>query len=125
MRRTRNVYPKSLRDEIVRVYLTGDNSYEELANQYGVPLTNLHTWVWRYRNSENVVSLQPESIKTEDMARKKVLSPMDENEVLKRRVKELEERLRFSELQNLALNTMIDIAEEQGIDIRKKSGAKQ
>ena len=125
MRRTRNVYPKSLRDEIVRVYLTGDNSYEELANQYGVPLTNLHTWVWRYRNSENVVSLQPESIKTEDMARKKALSPMDENEVLKRRVKELEERLRFSELQNLALNTMIDIAEEQGIDIRKKSGAKQ
>ena len=125
MRRTRNVYPKSLRDEIVRVYLTGDNSYEELANQYGVPLTNLHTWVWRYRNSENVVSLQPESIKTEDMASKKVLSPMDENEVLKRRVKELEERLRFSELQNLALNTMIDIAEEQGIDIRKKSGAKQ
>ncbi len=125
MRRTRNVYPKSLRDEIVRVYLTGDNSYEELANQYGVPLTNLHTWVWRYRNSEKVVSLQPESIKTEDMARKKALSPMDENEVLKRRVKELEERLRFSELQNLALNTMIDIAEEQGIDIRKKSGAKQ
>lgn len=125
MRRTRNVYPKSLRDEIVRVYLTGDNSYEELANQYGVPLTNLHTWVWRYRNSEKVVSLQPESIKTEDMARKKSLSPMDENEALRRRVKELEERLRFSELQNLALNTMIDIAEEQGIDIRKKSGAKQ
>lgn len=59
------------------------------------------------------------------MARKKSLSPMDENEALRRRVKELEERLRFSELQNLALNTMIDIAEEQGVDIRKKSGAKQ
>ena len=125
MRKRRNEYSKSLRDEIVRVYLTGDNSYEELANQYGVPLANLHTWVWRYRNSKKVVSLQPEAIKTEDMARKKTLSPMDENEVLKRRVKELEERLRFSELQNLALNTMIDIAEEQGIDIRKKSGAKQ
>ena len=69
--------------------------------------------------------MQPEAIKTEDMARKKSLSPMDENEALRRRVKELEERLRFSELQNLALNTMIDIAEEQGIDIRKKSGAKQ
>ena len=69
--------------------------------------------------------MPPEAIKTEDMARKKSLSPMDENEALRRRVKELEERLRFSELQNLALNTMIDIAEEQGIDIRKKSGAKQ
>ena len=34
-------------------------------------------------------------------------------------------RLRYTELQNLALTTMIDIAEEQGIRIRKKSGAKQ
>ena len=59
------------------------------------------------------------------MSRKKTESPMDENEALKRRIKELEERLRFSELQNLALNTMIDIAEEQGIEIRKKSGARQ
>ncbi len=59
------------------------------------------------------------------MPRKKETSPRDENEQLKRRIKDLEERLRFSELQNLALNTMIDIAEEQGIDIRKKSGAKQ
>jgi len=28
-------------------------------------------------------------------------------------------------VKNLALNVMIDIAEEQGIRIRKKSGAKQ
>ena len=33
--------------------------------------------------------------------------------------------LEWAKLQNLALNTMIDIAEEQGIQIRKKSGAKQ
>ncbi len=32
MRNVRTQYPKSLRYEIVRVYLTGDNSYEELAN---------------------------------------------------------------------------------------------
>ena len=48
-----------------------------------------------------------------------------ENAALRKRVKELEERLRYTELQNLALTTMIDIAEEQGIRIRKKSGAKQ
>lgn len=33
--------------------------------------------------------------------------------------------LEWVKLQNLALNTMIDIAEENGIRIRKKSGAKQ
>ena len=31
MRNVRTQYPKSLRYEIVRVYLTGNNSYEELA----------------------------------------------------------------------------------------------
>ena len=34
MRNVRTQYPKSLRYEIVRVYLTGNNSYEELANIY-------------------------------------------------------------------------------------------
>lgn len=125
MRQLRRTYPKSLRDEIVHVYLSGDNSYEELANQYNVPPNHIRLWVHRYRKQKNCVSLQPEPLLFAEMPRKKETSPRDENEQLKRRIKDLEERLRFSELQNLALNTMIDIAEEQGIDIRKKSGAKQ
>ena len=71
MRNVRTQYPKSLRYEIVRVYLTGNNSYEELANIYKVPITNIRTWVMRYRYSKNVVSLQAESQPVEDMARKK------------------------------------------------------
>ena len=94
MRNVRTQYPKSLRHEIVRVYLTGENSYEELASIYNVPITNVRTWVARYRHSINVVSLR-------------------------------ETRIRELELQNLALNTLIDVAERNGIEIRKKSGAKQ
>lgn len=37
----------------------------------------------------------------------------------------LRHQLEKSEMEKLALNTLIDIAEEQGIQIRKKSGAKQ
>ena len=37
----------------------------------------------------------------------------------------LQRQLEKSEMEKLALNTLIDIAEEQGIQIRKKSGAKQ
>ena len=51
--------------------------------------------------------------------------PEEENETLKKRLKELEGCLPYAELQNLALNTMIDIAEEQGIQIRKKPGPEQ
>jgi len=41
-------------------------------------------------------------------------------------VKALKEALAFSELKNRALNTLIDVAEEQfKIDIRKKPGARQ
>ena len=54
----------------------------------------------------------------EDMARKKKEEKSPEVLALEARVRELE-------LQNLALNTLIDVAERNGIDIRKKSGAKQ
>ena len=119
MRNVRIQYPKSLRYEIVRVYLTGNNSYEELANIYKVPITNIRTWVMRYRYSKNVVSLQAESQPVEDMARKKKDAEKSAD------VLALEARIRELELQNLALNTLIDVAEKNGIDIRKKSGAKQ
>ena len=42
-----------------------------------------------------------------------------------KQISKLEKDLKFSKDKLLALNTLIDIAEEQGIKIRKKSGAKQ
>jgi hypothetical protein len=52
------------------------------------------------------------------MARKKKEDQSPEIATLKARIRELE-------MQNLALNTLIDVAERNGIEIRKKSGAKQ
>ena len=46
-------------------------------------------------------------------------------EALEKQIKELEAKLKKSQDKNLALNTLIDLAEEQGIRIRKKSGVKQ
>ncbi len=42
-----------------------------------------------------------------------------------KQIEQLEKQLKRSQDKVLALNTLIDIAEEQGIRIRKKSGAKQ
>jgi hypothetical protein len=47
------------------------------------------------------------------------------SEELEAEVKRLTKELEWAKLQNKAVNTLIDIAEEQGIQIRKKSGAKQ
>ena len=118
MRKLRRWTPKEKRDEIVSMYLSGDNSVEELGEYYKVNPSTIRTWVKRYRQSKNVVSLQSDTKPLEDMARKKKEEKSPE-------VLALEARIRELELQNLALNTLIDVAERNGIDIRKKSGAKQ
>jgi uncharacterized protein YlxW (UPF0749 family) len=47
-------------------------------------------------------------------------------EELQKRIKELEKRLEHAQMKNIALETLIDIAEEKlKIDIRKKPGPKQ
>ena len=109
---------KEKRDEIVSMYLSGDNSYEELGEYYNVDPSTIRTWVCRYRKLKNVVSLQADTKPLEDMARKKKEEKSPEVLLLEARIRELE-------LQNLALNTLIDVAERNGIEIRKKSGAQQ
>ena len=118
MRKFRRWTPKEKRDEIVTVFLSGDNSVEELGEYYKVNPSTIRTWIKRYRQSKNVVSLQADTKPLEDMARKKKEEKSPEVLLLEARIRELE-------LQNLALNTLIDVAERNGIEIRKKSGAKQ
>jgi transposase-like protein len=110
---------KEKKAEIISAYLTGDNSYEELSDYYKVQASTIRAWVSRYRKRKEVVSLQADSKPIEDMAHKKKDAEKSA-EVLA-----LEARIRELELQNLALNTLIDVAERNGIEIRKKSGAKQ
>ena len=118
MRILHEVTPKEKREEIVAAYLGGENSYQELGEYYGVNPQNIRMWVCRHRKSKNVVSLQAETKPVEDMASKKKEGKSPELLLLEARIRELE-------LQNLALNTLIDVAERNGIEIRKKSGAKQ
>ena len=106
------------RDEILREYLTSELSCRELAEKHGLKAGTISKWIQRYLNQKNVVSLQADTKPLEDMARKKKEEKSPEVLALEARVRELE-------LQNLALNTLIDVAERNGIDIRKKSGAKQ
>lgn len=49
-----------------------------------------------------------------------------DNKALEKRIKELEKQLELAQMKNVALNTMIDIAEQDyKLKIRKKSGPKQ
>ena len=104
--------------------------------KYGLPSVNtLTSWV----NScltpmeihEKCVSLPPVTApKDEDMAEKNetprdIVAMTALIEAQRKQIAKLEKDLKYSQDKNLALNTLIDIAEEQGIRVRKKSGAKQ
>ena len=51
MRNSKRVIPLEMRDEIVSMYLNGENSYEELGKYYKVGPSTIRTWVCRYRKT--------------------------------------------------------------------------
>lgn len=104
--------------------------------KYNLPSVNLLSgWIQSCLSPleihEKCASLQPLTVQAEsDMAEKKDAS-MDVAamsaliEAQRKQIEKLEKDLKYSQDRNVALNVLIDIAEEQGIRIRKKSGAKR
>lgn len=115
------------RIQVVMSYIDNDLSANQMAKKCGVSPRTFAKWVKEYKeicsNQKKLVPLQSkieEPSKAMDYA-----SPQEEIIALKAELeKERKERL-FAENKVLALNRMIDIAEQQGILIRKNSGAKQ
>ena len=102
--------------------------------KYGLPSTNLlsswiHSCLSPLEIHEKCASLPRETVQMDnEMAEKETHSVAELTalvEAQRKQIEKLEKQLKYSQDKNLALNTLIDIAEEQGIKIRKKSGAKQ
>ena len=109
-------------------------SRQEIALKYGLPnVTTLSSWVNTYLTPfeirDKCVSLPPANQSSEEIMAKREEEPVTDQSALiaalQKQIQKLEADLKKSQDKNLALNVMIDIAEEQGIRIRKKSGAKQ
>ena len=128
--RKKSCFTREERLRIVREFEESDLSGEEIARKYGLKYPSL-ICNWRKRllgepkrlrksekSSTFAAEIKPQVADSEPMKKK---TP----EELEAEVKRLTKELEWAQLQNKALNTLIDIAEEQGIRIRKKSGAKQ
>ena len=104
---------------IIHEYETSDLTYAELAQKYGIsnPST-IAKWRTRLQNPKK------SSIFAADCKRSRAMEDAERQQLLAQ-IAGLQRQLEKSEMEKLALNTLIDIAEEQGIQIRKKSGAKQ
>ena len=104
---------------IIHEYETSDLTGAEIAHKYGLNSgSTISTWKNRLYNSKKSSTFAGENksrLTMEDAERQQLLA----------QIAGLQHQLEQSEMEKLALNTLIDIAEEQGIQIRKKSGAKQ
>ena len=121
---------KAFKREVAIEYIQGGVTMQEIALKYNLPnLQTVSNWVRCYLTPEEIqnkrLSLPQETQKDTSMPEKQDTSKDLMISALEQRIQDLEKLLKHSQLKCKALDTLIDIAEEQGIRIRKKSGAKQ
>lgn len=130
MVRNQCTFTREQRMAIVREYETSSLTCAELAAKYGFKSPSMiATWRKRLQKPPVYLQMSKKSCTFAAAIKPQVADeePMKKRtpEELEAEVKRLTKELEWVKLQNKALNTLIDIAEEQGIRIRKKSGAKQ
>ena len=115
----KEVYTDSFKRMVAREALTGELSVKELAKKYGLPHYNTVTvWKRSFRDKLDDVEYLLEKPNTPEEKR--------ELDIYRRKARDLEAELSNAKLKIVALETMIDIAEQElEIKIRKKSGTKQ
>ena len=133
----RQKFSRSLKRSICIEYMQSGKSRKEIALKYDLPSVNLlSAWIQSCLSPleihEKCASLQPVTVQMDsDMAKEKQEEVMDVAamsaliEAQRKQIEKLEKQLKYSQDKNLALNTLIDVIEEQGIKVRKKAGVKQ
>ena len=133
----RTKFSRSLRRSICIEYMQSGKSRKEIALKYNLPnVQTLSSWINSCLSPleihEKCASLQPVTVQIDsDMAKEKQENPMDVAamsaliEAQRKQIEKLEKDLKYNKDKVFALSTLIDIAEEQGIKVRKKAGVKQ
>ena len=113
-----NDYEVSFRRWLVSQVDSGNMSMHEVRDRFQLKQVNIKRTLrrWQELYSEEL-HLSLNAMSSKDRA---------DNGKLSKRIEELEKQLELAKMKNVALNTMIDIAEQDyKLSIRKKSGPKQ
>lgn len=126
MSRTCKRYSREEQLSYLREYYLSGLSKSKFCKTYGLSaICLLNRWLKKYSNEEELLSLQPKTEDSTDMANRSKESYQEEVSQLKRRIKGLEKALAFSKLETEARDLLITRSEEYfNIPIRKKCGAK-
>lgn len=114
----KGTYEVAFRRWLVRELDAGRITVSEAIRRFNFNPVNSKTLIghWRKKYASDIAVTLPAMTEKE---RQKL-------EALQKKMKQMEKQLEDAQMKNIALETMIDVAEEQlKIDIRKKSGPKQ
>ena len=113
-----NAYEVSFRRWLISQIDTGNMSMNEVRDRFQLKQVNIKRTLRRWQELySDELHLSLNAMSSKDRS--------DNNE-LEKRIEELEKQLELARMKNVALNTMIDIAEQDyKLSIRKKSGPKQ
>ena len=115
----RKVLSMQQKRSVVRAVVDGRLSYKEAAVAFQVSVKAIQNWEKSFaRENAELCEYNHEDLKKKETTSQ---TPAQNEEV-----RQLKEQLEDAQLKIAALNTLIDVAEEQlKIDIRKKPGARQ
>ena len=120
--RAKNNYSVEEKMAMIQEYLTTNISMNQMTKKYHIGHETIPKWMSIFGiPMPNEAPVQKGMIQDNELTEKPVSI-----ESLEARLKELQSELDREKLKNLALTTMIEVAEEElHINIRKKAGAKQ
>lgn len=125
-RQLKSKFTMEERIKIAQEFVSSNLSARELNEKYGIRGKNvIPTWRDRYLLGKYYLHKSKKSSTFAGEIKTGIVMNDPERQELEHQIADLERRLQKEQMKNLALNTLIDVAEEQGIQIRKKSGAKQ
>ncbi len=123
-KRRRRSYSEEFKMSVLREYYSSGMTKYACMKKYKISSSSFKYWLEQYGYEKKVVSLQAKP-SDDDMANRSKDSYKEENDALKKRIRELENALKFSQLETKSRDMLIEKAEEYfDIQIRKKSGAK-
>jgi len=119
--KTKTVVSKQLKRTVVRAFLSGQMTIQQLRQAYGIKSeATVRQWVHQLNQENDELGSINDTLMNKKKPAQTTSNPTEAE------VKALQKALADAQLRIAALNTLIDVAEEQlKIDIRKKPGAKQ
>ena len=119
-----------IKNQIIQEYLSKGCGFRQLAEKYGISRTTICKWVAIHQGIHNLPPTEKQvkySTSSMNSSPKKDNTATDEStKELQQKIALLEKQLQFEKLRADALDTMINVAEQQlNISIGKKSGTQQ